>query len=82
MIHQNDTHKIDDIKLRFTSKALIILLNSIGDNFYLGKEISRRERGDDIPEESPSPTKARDSVGQVSDDDDIGDDEDSKVSVV
>jgi hypothetical protein len=81
MMNQNVTHQIDDIKLRMTSKVLIMLLNSIGYNFYLGKEISGREREDDIPEEFPSPSKDRDSVGQVSDDDDIGDDEDSKVSV-
>lgn len=83
MLNQNDTHKIDDIELRLTSEVLIMLLKYFGDNFCLGKEVSRRERGDDIiPEESLSPSKARDTVGQVSDDDDIGDDEDSKVSVV
>jgi hypothetical protein len=60
---------------------MITVLNSIDKCFYVEKGIFAQ---DDIPVESPSasPSKRRDSVGQVSDDDDIGDDEDSKVRVI
>jgi hypothetical protein len=60
---------------------VITVLNSVNKCFYVGKRFFPQ---DDIPVESPStsPSKRRDSVGQVSDDDDIGDDEDSKVRVI
>lgn len=60
---------------------MITALKSVDKCFYVGKGIFAQ---DDIPVEPPSAStsKRRDSVGQVSDDDDIGDDEGSKVRVI